>query len=84
MIETNFFTNLDLRPGETWPRRMNSRPMVGDLVRSATQRGRFNSQLELEIVRVTITGENSFDVEMHLIKGRFNNIGEFHKWYNNF
>lgn len=82
MINVNFRTNLDLHPGEQWPRELSFRPMVGDLVRSETRRKNF-FYLELEIVRVVITGPDSMNVEMHLPKNRFGSISAFQEWYSN-
>ena len=46
-------SNLDLR-GEVWPDALEFRPMVGDLIRSRTERGRRRFRLELQVCRITI------------------------------
>lgn len=91
MINVNFSTNLDdVSRHEKFPTELSFRPMVGDLVQSLTeyrwkyrdewQRGR---HLTLKVCAVTITGENSLNVELHL-KGHCigqDTVSNFEKWY---
>ena len=81
-MKINCFTNLDINCYEKWPTELPFRPMVGDIITSSTG-------LQLEVVRITIYGGATIlepvtvDVELHLPKGRFENITKFEEWYKN-
>ena len=80
-------TNLDLnrRGIEKWPEELPVCPQVGDLIESA-HKWKNMYVLQLEVYRVTwkITSNQKMwypEIEMHLPKGRFENLREFYKWY---
>ena len=90
MVSVQCRSNLDLM-GERWPTQLPSRPMVGDLIQSATQWGKHRRQLELRVVAVSfkcrpadVTVDRYKDewyaeIELHL--EHFESIEEFHRRY---
>lgn len=85
MIPVSFHTNLDLFHSERWPDKLPCRPMIGDYVRSLRVWNPLGSgitgyRLELQVVGVELE-ENLVLCELHLPKGRFENILKFEEWY---
>lgn len=86
MISVSYHCNLDdVLRYEKFPAALEFRPQVGDYVRSSTKWPRYyngRGGIELQVCGVTITGESSIEVELHLIPSRFENITSWENWYN--
>ena len=83
-IEIHCRTNLDLQPGEQWPRYLPTVPRVGDKIQSGTK-WREGRVVELEVVAVTWKPNHDNtkwypEVELHL-PARWPNISAFEAWY---
>lgn len=75
-------TNIDCCRRLIWPTRLPETPQVGDLIRSESSNRDFF--IELEVCRRTwvfdtFEKEWVLDVELHLVKGRWENLKEFEK-----
>lgn len=87
---------LDLR-GETWPTSLAFRPMVGDLIKSQTERSD-GFRLQLVVTKVTIVTPSDKDDQKHIRGERgirsadyllvelhvphpFKSVQEFQEWY---
>lgn len=82
-IPVRFHTNLDeVHRYEKFPTVLAYRPMVGDLVRSMTEHGRYRFQLELRVCAVTINEKGGIDAELHLTGGiGQESVADFTDWY---
>ena len=88
-------TNLDLYPYEQWPDELPCRPMVGDIITSST--GLELEVVRVTFAKKEIAyrcNDNFFMkertklemvacTELHLVKGRFENVVKFREWYRN-
>lgn len=75
-------TNLDLHPAEKWPTSLPVRPVVGDVIESATEWP--NGRLQLKVVGITWTYSKNqedwvFIVELNLYLNE--SIQDFQKRY---
>lgn len=82
MITVCCHTNIDCAKQLSWPAHPPERPLVGDLIRSASSTD--SKYIELEVVRCTWFanqyGSWMLDVELHLVKSRWLNLEAFEKW----
>ena len=83
MVKVRCITNLDeVMRYETFPTKLPSRPIVGDIIESATWHNSL-TKVVLEVVQVTWVKDNDkwiAEVELHLPKSWLN-IEQFQKWY---
>lgn len=83
MVDVRCRSNLDLHFGEEWPRTLPT-VAIGHKIESKTVR-RNGIRLTLEVVSLTWKAHEEggyyAELELHLPKGRFENIAAFQKWY---
>ena len=84
MININCHTNIDAAKLLKFPKSLPDRPLIGDLIRSTNSTK--NKHIELEVVQCTWVYHEAYChddsgwellVELHLPKGRFQNIQDF-------